>query len=62
MPIVVTKSCGPADFTLMLASIVYTGFLLLVASILGWDCRKLPDNFKVKVPDIGMINNITVVS
>ncbi|KAL5261170.1 hypothetical protein ACHWQZ_G007020 [Mnemiopsis leidyi] len=48
VPIVVTKSCGPGDFTLMLASIVYTGFILLVASVLGWDCRKLPDNFKAR--------------
>ncbi|XP_063679824.1 uncharacterized protein LOC134815240 [Bolinopsis microptera] len=45
-PIVVTKSCGPLNFTLMLISIVYAGILLLVSSMLGWDCRKLPDNFK----------------
>lgn len=50
-PIEITKSCGPVNFTLMLISIVYAGVLLLVASVLGWDCRKLPDNFKVQ--DIG---------
>lgn len=45
-PIVVTKSCGPGSFTLMLGSIVYTGVLLLLSTVLGWDCRKIPDNFK----------------
>ena len=46
-PVIVTKSCGPLNFTLMLIGIVYAGLLLLVSSILGWGCRKLPDNFKV---------------
>ena len=42
----VTKSCGPGNFLLMLISIAYTGALLVTSTILGWDCRKLPDNFK----------------
>ena len=46
-PVIVTKSCGPLNFTLMLIGIVYAGLLLLVSSVLGWGCRKLPDNFKV---------------
>lgn len=46
-PVIVTKSCGPLNFTLMFIGIVYAAVLLLVSSILGWGCRKLPDNFKV---------------
>ncbi|KAL5259414.1 hypothetical protein ACHWQZ_G009751 [Mnemiopsis leidyi] len=45
-PVIVTKSCGPLNFTLMFIGIVYAAVLLLVSSILGWGCRKLPDNFK----------------
>ena len=46
-PAAITKSCGPGNFSLALAGIIYKGCLLGVSSALGWDCRKLPGNYRV---------------
>ena len=46
-PVVVTKSCVTGDFTIMMASIAYTTLLLLISSLLGWNCRNLPANYRV---------------
>ena len=48
-PVAITKSCGPVNFSLALAGIIYQGFLLGVSSALGWECRRLPGNYRVSL-------------
>ena len=42
----VTKFCGPEDLRLIYVSIGYAGAQLLISTGFGWQCRKLPDNYK----------------
>lgn len=44
---VVNKSCAPNSMTVMYISIAYSAITLLGSTALGWQCRKLPDNYKV---------------
>ena len=44
----VNVSCGPTDMTIMYILIEYSVTLLITMTVMGWQCRKVPDNYKVK--------------
>ena len=43
----VTASCAPASFTLVYFLIAYVVAILLLATVMGFKTRKLPENYKV---------------
>ena len=45
----VTQYCGPSSLHLVYASIGFTAIQLIISTGFGWQCRKVPDNFKESI-------------